>query len=77
MKGLKNDAIATTKGDLVWREIWRIEDELSARAFTALTASSPPPASARNFPATRSSICKPSAAGSDEHCAGLSFPPVH
>ena len=30
MKRLKNDAIATTKGDLVWREIWRIEDELSA-----------------------------------------------
>ena len=30
MKTLKHNAIETTEGDLVLREIWRIKDELSA-----------------------------------------------
>ncbi len=30
MKTLKNDAIETTEGDLVLREIWRLTEELSA-----------------------------------------------
>jgi hypothetical protein len=30
MKPVKNDAVETTEGDLVLREIWRIKDKLSA-----------------------------------------------
>ena len=30
MKTLKHDTVATTEGDLVLREIWRIKDKLSA-----------------------------------------------
>ena len=30
MKTVKHDALETTEGDLVLREIWRVKDELSA-----------------------------------------------